>query len=326
MNRDSWLVRGARLFQKIPLSLFRFIEKAVLLVGPNKKQSNIIILLALPRSGSTLTYQSLAHSFEVVYLSNMGNLLFQLPLIGGLLSKFKCKNHISNFRSSQGFIKGLCGPAEGLRYWSYWLNNEIDERIPLPITSTMKIQRRVQYITRIIDFLGKRNRPVVTGYLGHALIVKQLKSVFPEAIYIRLDRNPLTNALSILKIRKSEKKEWLSVFPKECLNHLKGNNIYEEVAAQVYWLNQRIDKEIDKQQTVRLSYEKLCSNPNSEIQKIVKFCEGKNIVLKKQKELPHNFIREEKININNPEVVQLIKAFQKLEGKFGRLQNSPSVT
>ena len=74
MGRSSITVRLARSFQALPLWIFRFLEwPVVALLSRRKAKLRAIFVLALPRSGSTVTYQLLCHGLFVQYLSNVWN-------------------------------------------------------------------------------------------------------------------------------------------------------------------------------------------------------------------------------------------------------------
>lgn len=276
----------------------------------------MLCILALPRSGSTLTYQSIIHGFDTVYLSNLGNLLYQLPLLGGQLSKIKCKGHNSSFTSSHGFVPGLCGPAEGLKYWSYWAGNHIDERLQ-GVGETFNI--RESYLVKCLKTLGSNKSPVLSGYLGHSLIVEKLQKVFRGAIFVRVKRDPLSNALSILKARRATNNQWFSVFPEEC-KAVVNKSEHEQVASQVYWLNKRLDEHCMEDKTYWLSYEDLCGNPSFELSKLREFCLGQGIELTTKNSMPKEFKYQLVTPEESDDAMLLSEFLNELEAKHGALR------
>ena len=98
-GRKSIFVILGRLFQSIPPLFFIWIE--VILKKCYIKKYPLIIIISPPRSGSTLTYQILSRGSKSLYLTNLWNLLYSTPIIGGLLSKRdQTKRH--NFTSDRG--------------------------------------------------------------------------------------------------------------------------------------------------------------------------------------------------------------------------------
>lgn len=317
LNRSSILVRVGRLLQRLPLFLLRPLEWPFMsLMNLQAKKPVLIILLALPRSGSTLTYQVLSQGLRSVYLSNLGNLLYQLPYFGGLLSRRYCAYSESTFRSSLGFVQGPCGPAEGLRFWQYWFANEIDERL-MPDGVSKRERRRAIYLRKVLLALGSEERPVVTGYLGHLLKWQRLQSTFPEAVFIRLHRDPLHNALSLLRCRQKSGSDWFSVYPEECERHA-GESVHGQVAAQVYWLNRRLS-EVQNDHVMDISYENLCRNPAETLQLIISFCNARGMRLEPRQTLPNSFDMAEP-DENSLEDLNIIKAhLGELEARYGAI-------
>lgn len=316
MNRSSFIVRAARLIQYLPLSILRILEQPVVNLCSKNKNPSLIILLALPRSGSTLTYQLLCHSLPSVYLSNLSNLFYQLPLSGGLLSKWYCNQYISDFSSQGGFVSGLCGPAEGLRFWTYWFFNTIDECQ----SSSLKSKNwKEEYLRNVFKSLGHPEQPVITGYLGHVLVWERLRTIFPEAIFIRLHRSPVENALSLLRCRqKNNETVWFSVCPTECGKHFQ-ETLHEQVAAQVYWLNKRLDNLCYDERTVNITYEEICENPTLTLQKVIFFCNECGFNLVQKQSLP-SFFQRKKIDLFDQDAFLIKEAFKKIEDNYGCLQ------
>lgn len=289
MNRNSLSVRLGRVFQRLPLSFLRPIELPFVgLSGRAKQEPVMIVLLALPRSGSTLTYQVLTHGLESLYLTNTWNTLYALPLLGGWLSRLECADHSSDFQSSQGFVRGLCGPAEGLKFWSYWTGQGLNETSADADARRPGASGRAKYLRKILAVLTRKDMPFVTGYVGHALAVAEMQSLFPGAIFVRLMRDPLSNACSILRIRERRHSRHFSVFPKECVQY-KEADIYRQVAAQVHFLNRHIDAAIDHERTISISYEALCENPAREVNRVVDFCNARGLQVALKRPLPARF-------------------------------------
>jgi hypothetical protein len=278
----------------------------------------MLFVMAVPRSGSTLTYQVIIHALECTYLSNLANLLYQLPLIGGLLSARLCKGYSSGFKSDYGYVAGLCGPAEGLKYWSYWLDYGLDERNPLRRAERDKHKRYV-YLRRVLARLSRSDAPLISGYLGHALEPSRLQQEFPDSVYIHLRRDILSTAASLLWARRKAGGEWLSVFPQECESVL-GLGEHAEVAAQVYWLNRRLEEGLKGDNVIVLEYEALCEDPNREVERLVEFCERRGIHLSVKEALPDSFMYKLTDRNFDEDARILAVELERLEATHGKLQ------
>lgn len=320
-GRSSISVRIARLIQVLPLRLFRFLEwPFVLLASKQDKNTQAIFVLALPRSGSTVTFQSICHGLSVNYLSNLWNLCYQLPLFGGWLSERRAQFHRSEFQSLQGFVTGIDGPAEGLRFWCWWLDCGLSdyecETMPLE-----KRNKRANYLRRVLSVLSQTKGPFATAYLGHALVPDRVHDAFPGAVFIRLRRDPVSNALSLLKSMRSNQTTWFSVVPSEC-DGLERLNEYERVAAQVYWLNRRLDNSDCASEMLTVHYEKICQSPEKELSRIRNWCVENGVRVESKFTLPSHFdYKIADLNLD-PEAIKIRRALDQLEDRYGKLESA----
>ena len=318
-GRSSVTVRLARYIQALPLWLFRFVEwPFVNLFGKQHGNTPAIFVLALPRSGSTVTYQSICHGLTVNYLSNLWHLFYQLPLIGGWLSALKARHHRSDFKSRHGFVPGLDGPAEGLRFWQWWLDCGLSDRDCDALPAT-KRQRRSGYLRRVFSVLAREGQPFATAYLGHTLVPERVNQAFPGAIVIRLRREPVSNALSLLKSMRANGTDWFSVKPHEC-DAMESATKHERVAAQVYWLNRRLDDVACSGTMLTVHYEKLCENPEREVERIHNWCVENGVPVERKFELPAAFQFKRADLTADPDAIKIREALDKLEAKYGKLE------
>lgn len=317
MSRRSLKVRIAKIIQKFPFHFLHPIER-FLVHNKNAKldNSNLVFLLALPRSGSTLTYQILCHSLRFNYLSNIWLLLFQLPWLGGKVSAYLTKNYFSDFKSQHGLTEGIIGPAEGLDFWRYWAGFDLCEQSKeRDLNYDISIRR--DYLSSVLESVSDSQRPFLTAYLGHTLDPVRLMRMFPNAKYIRLRREPVSNALSLLNSMRKSKSSWLSIVPGESSSSINLTE-HEKVASQVYWLNRRLDKITTNKCLLDLSYENLCSNPKQEIERVILWLKSNNINPLKSNALPESFVYK-RVNYENADAILIKKEIDLLELKYGKL-------
>ena len=319
-GRSSFTVMLARKVQLAPLWLFRFVEwPFVALFRKKVKGTPAIFVLALPRSGSTVTYQSICHGLEVNYLSNLWSLLYQLPFLGGRLSARRALSHRSDFTSEHGFVAGLDGPAEGLKFWQWWLDCGLSDAdcASLP---TAKLAKRTSYLRDVFSALACTGQPFATSYLGHTLVPERVQRAFPGAVFIRLKREPVSNALSLLKSMRKGDSDWFSVRPREC-DVLQTETEYERVAAQVYWLNRRLDDDsCSDSQMLTIHYEDLCENPEREIERVRNWCCEMGVPVARKFNLPETFPFKKADLKADPEAIAIRAVLDRLEARYGKLE------
>lgn len=320
MPRDSIKVRSARFAQMLPLHWLRPLEAQFV----NRRASgrpSLVFLLALPRSGSTFCHQAVIHSLQPAYLSNLWNLLYRVPYFGGSLSQRACSLYKSDFQSTHGFVEGACGPAEGLAFWSHWTGSGLVD-LPFERKTESGLLHRINYFRDVMHSLTTPAKPMVSGYLGHTLTANKLRDWFPEAIFIRLHRDRLSNAKSIFEIRKKSKSRWFSVLPMECANVI-GNGIHQEVAAQVYWLNKKLSWLDHDPRTIHICYEALCADPDKVMKSIVNFCNLNGFNLSCIQPLPEHFHYRISQPNDDEDSAILWRELELLQNRYGHLP-SPS--
>jgi hypothetical protein len=146
---------------------------------------------------------------------------------------------------------------------------------------------------------------------------ERLKKVLPSAIPVRLVRDPVDNALSILNCMTQGTK-WFSVYPKECSNYEKSNRL-ERVAAQVYWLNKRLDNSVNDEGVV-IHYEELCKSPDETLQKVALACKSFGWKVEAERLLPETFKIKPSAKSEGSDSKMLHVLIKQLESTHGQLK------
>lgn len=282
MDRNSLPVTFARMFQRLPLDWLRKFEINLL---NGKSHSNFVILIAPPRSGSTLLYQSLIHATDLGYLSNVGNALYKLPAISTAFMTSKSFGRKSDFVSNLGFSNGIFGPSEGQLFWEKWTASYLQENAH---SSEAFNSPELDYFERVLAYLESNGKTLCSGYVGHVLYRKKLSDRFPNAIFVRLKRDKIDHAMSIFRILEAGELDWFSVFPKECQG-VKFDSNLEKAAHQVFWINKRMNHEITAGRDIVIRYEDLCENPNKCMDGIVGYLRAEGLGVNKLRDLPEKF-------------------------------------
>lgn len=292
-RRMSFSVVLGRLFQSIPPFLYSWIE---LFFRKRKTQKYpIIFLISTPRSGSTLTYQILSRGTKSYFLTNFWNLLYAIPLIGGLLTK-RNKNISSNFKSDRGLVTGLFGESEGLKFWKYWINQGLEE------TSEFNVQK-TSYLKKVFGRLLSNEQPFISAFLGHAFSINYLRKSFPGSFFVYVKRDPLSNIYSMYQTGKVF--SWFSLKPKNWDKVLSYSDT-ERFIWQYRSIKQKIESEISEEDTIIVNYEDICNNPHKFLKQIKEFAKEHEIDLQLYLEnIPDSF-HVSKINRDKDELAKQI--------------------
>ena len=235
----------------------------------------IIFILGIPRSGSTITYQILNRGTKSFYISNLWNLLYSIPYLGG---KFVKKNYSNdNFNSDKGLVNGINGESEGMKFWSYWIGQSLEQKRK-KVTNT-----RIKYIRSVFSSLICNKKPLITGYLGHVFSIKFIRKFFPGSVFIYLKRDDLSNIYSMVKTYRdfdNNRKgfEWMSLKPK---GWEKKKNL--DVINKIFWqyntIKKHIENSISVNDTLIVRYEDICVDPHKFLLTVKEFVKKHGIDL-----------------------------------------------
>jgi len=278
-----------RLAQIVPFEFFYPLEKLSLCLFCRRSfPPAAVFVIALPRSGSTLTYQCISNRFFFNYLTNFSHFFFKLFFFSSLISYFLVNTFgkPSSFRSSNGFVSGLLGQAEGLVFWRYWMNFGLVEQ---ELIDSSVLPNRFNYFLSVLHALRSfTGTPFLSAYLGHILCFPLLSELFPDALFIRLRRSPLLNALSLYSCLEQSDSNWFSLFPVNCLDYQNHSN-HMKAASQLYWLLHKLDAIPSNDNIFEMQYEKLCENPELVMSHFKLFCRTRGLNLRDRFSMPSNF-------------------------------------
>lgn len=271
----------------------------------NEDPYGVLVILAPPRSGSTLTYQLLRSGIRGNYLSNLQNFFYANPLLGYALSRKKCQGTVSGFRSSNGFVPGKCGESEGSKFWQYWIGQGLEEK------ADEAIPRRAKHLSSSVARMDQdRKGPFISGYLGHVFSIGTLRELFPKVHFIHLKRDLLSNAVSLYNYAPDS---WKSTKPLGYQDHL-GRPREEQVAEQLFLIHQRIRQDHDEARNdiYELHYETLCQDPIGTLNNLREWMgeRGASPELSNLEQLPASFQYERK-DPEDPKYARLQEALEK---------------
>jgi len=236
----------------------------------------LIFVMGAHRSGSTLMMQWLANMGSFAYPTNMMSRFYKAPIIASKIQmlltdeQYNYRNEIRDFNSSidfsseNGKTRGALAPNEFWYFWRRFLPfKELD------YLSSEELMEKVDIATLKSEFAGITNvfqKPFALKAMILNYNIDFLDKLFPNAIFIHVKRDPLTNIESALKARERQLgsiDEWYSFkFPE--YHELKNLNPYEQVAGQIYYINKAVEsglENIAEHKKMVVPYEDFCANP-----------------------------------------------------------------
>ncbi len=257
-------------------------------------QFPFIFVFGLPRSGTTLLSQFIAHSFDISFINNLVARFWLAPLHGIRLSNVILgRNKKTSFSSDYARTEIISDIHEFGYFWRYWLHkddiegvtniNEAEKKINWPLLKL--VLSNIQY-----EF----NKPMIFKNIFGSYHIKKLISLLGKVIFVYIERDESDVAISILNARKKYYKDlttWWSYMPPD-YDKIKDLNYWEQIAGQIFYLKKFYNKKIkeNNKNVITVSYKELCESPETLAKKIQKRCaELFDFDLRLLKDFPQNF-------------------------------------
>jgi hypothetical protein len=232
-----------------------------------------LFVFGLPRSGTTLITQVIAHSCDIGFINNLMARFWLAPLHGVRLSKllFGAKRY-TEYKSDYAATFELTDIHEFGYFWRHWLKKESF----WGITNAKEIEHEIDWqgLKKILANLQHEfNKPMIFKNIFGSYHLARLKELLEKVIYIYIKRDPLDIAVSILAARKkyySDLNTWWSYMPVE-YDKIKDLDYWQQIAGQVYYLKRYYDKEISSSNlnnVVQVEYGDLAANPQTVLEMI----------------------------------------------------------
>ncbi len=218
-----------------------------------------LFVFGLPRSGTTLVAQLLLHCLDVGYINNVIARFWKAPLQGIRLSELLVKGERrTSFESVYGVTSRLNDSHEFGYFWSRWLGDGLHMRTYDQV-QWEELRHWLRQIAITFD------KPVL---YKNVLVGMQLRGMFEicgNSLFIRVVRDPVDNALSILRGREERfgsRDHWWSIRPAGYEKWLRLS-CFDQVAHQVTAINKLQDTVVGENNipVITVRYPELCENP-----------------------------------------------------------------
>ena len=232
----------------------------------------MVFIVGAPRSGTTLLTQWLADSGVFAYPSNFISRFYHAPYVGALVQRMMTdpalafRNEMegiqprsSNFHSELGKTDGFTAPNEFHYFWRRFFHYGEIQLLSEAELADVDVGALRAEIAALIGVMG---RPLAMKGLMFNWNLPFIASVFPQAIFLHIRRNPVWNAQSLLLAREKyfqDRHCWYSFKPPEYC-HLRFMEPLEQVCGQVAWTEAAIE-DLPDRRVVTTQYEDFCSAP-----------------------------------------------------------------
>lgn len=234
----------------------------------------VVFVVGCARAGSTLLMQWLAHTGMVAYATNIISRFYKDPYVGALVHRilhdldhrgevFPDKPDRSAFRSELGRTHGADAPHDFGYFWrNYFGFGELQcDLVRTPdATQSAALQSDVAGMEQVFG------RPVMLKAMEMNWHLPAIRALFPDSVFLFVQRDPIANAASLLKARRSfygDDGAWYSYKPAE-YDTIKTLPPWEQVVAQVWHTNKAVRnglKGLPAADVIEVEYERFCADP-----------------------------------------------------------------
>lgn len=234
--------------------------------GMINEPNPLIMVVGLPRSGTTLAMQILAAGLNVNYFDNLSARFWKSPLHGLALSaSAKIKGKAITFNSEYGRTTSLGEPHEFSYFWKDILNY-----IPFESYDSRKLQDEIDWEkckSTLKEISGFENCPFLFKAIHLAKYLNKWHSLYNDIFVVKITRDIEDICHSMLKARETRsggKNKWWSLLPND-QSKIKDLPYYEQIPQQLTMLSSDFEKgssEIPKNKVLEINYEQLCAEPH----------------------------------------------------------------
>jgi len=227
-------------------------------------------VIGVPRSGTTLLTQLLTNHLEVGYINNLIAAFWRAPVFGIRLSRKLLRARPTGYSSEFGRTRGIDEPHEFGYFWAQLLGYDEFREREADFEQSIDWPRVRTVMTNIADAFGA---PVVFKSPLLGWHISAMLRLLPRTCFIRIRRDPIDNALSLVKFRRKflgSETQWVSLKPRE-YESLVEQPYWRQVAGQVYYLDRRFTENLARagdRNVLEVDYAELCGNPSGVLSRV----------------------------------------------------------
>ena len=181
------------------------------------------------------------------------------------------------FESWYGITRGLSAPNQAPEIWERWFEPGQKYAGPgsLDVNKSNELRATIAHLEEVFE------APFVNKWQGHAVHIRPLVEALPNLLFIRVKRDPLQVAQSILKGRmelRGTQNSWTSVRPSG-YQRIADKSPIEQVCGQIYYVERDMDRDSEETGIDRffeVDYRRICTEPKAVLRDIREFYERRS--------------------------------------------------
>lgn len=223
-----------------------------------------LIIVGLPRSGTTLAYELIVQALDVAYFSKIYNYAFGLTNLVTRLHPPPDHRREARYESDYGRIEGRLAPAENHHFWRTWFDE--DEDLGHYVAPGSLSAAREQAMNRQLASIGNiAGLPFVFKDVYLTLSINAVLEHVRDSKILVISRDVDAVAASMYRKRAADggNADWWSLRPPFAAS-VYGRDVGEQVAFQCVRSRQILDRELSTADPARcrvVDYRDICAAP-----------------------------------------------------------------
>lgn len=241
-----------------------------LVAYPGAEEPYPVVVVGLPRSGTTLVYELLVQAFDVAFLTRLYGLTYGLPNLTTRLVSPLTRNPSARYESRYGRIPGMLAPAENHVLWLQWFRSprQLGHYVPYHLIDE-KMAAGARATIASMSAIAKRQFVFKNVYLTTS--ISAFLKMVPNALVIVVQRDLESVCASVYKARTNmRERRWWSIRPPFWESMMDKDSL-EQTVFQCVRAQQLLNREIERMPSDRylvVDYKDICNAPGKFVQKV----------------------------------------------------------
>lgn|GEM_PF-2835001 len=249
-----------------------------------------IVVVGLPRSGTTLAYELIVQAFDVAYLTGAYSYTYGIPNLTARAMRRFTRHPKARYESDYGRIPGFLAPAENAVLWMKWFTEQPVLGHCFP-NSFMTAVAAADAATTIASMSAIAKRPFVFKNIYLTLSLPALLKTLPKsrAVVVTRDIDAITASV-FNKRRTLPASSWWSIRP-PFIDHVSRDGIIEQTAFQCVRSKQILEHAltlIDQDRCMVVDYSEICRAPADFIANVASWV-GNDLIRRADTDIPQQF-------------------------------------
>ncbi len=262
-NRTAYYVVWVK-FLKLLFSPLDFILSKFENVAKKVEKPPMILVVGIQRTGSTFVSQILSNAFDFSEVGNFNSIFWRSRyFIHKWYNRFfKRRTSLKHFKSYYGISRGLSTIGDCYEVYDQWFGTD-HYSIPAYLDDDTK-KDMANYFGRLYQATGK---PILAKNNRNTLLLKEWKSVFPNAHFVIVKRNLAEVVRSTVQASYDffgDPPTLWGLYPKDKSFQLGEGSIIKQACRQCFYLEKELNEAIDQLDSnsyTIVEYEEFCQEP-----------------------------------------------------------------